>query len=194
MQQRSLKIYKPQDIEGLLNIDELKLKTTQECNDLLEQTRKKCEVLEKETYDAALDKLHKEQLSIFEKSYKKVDAFFEGAKIELNSVLKVVFDKIKMDENSVKILTNLLYVEIEKLKIKSNKMIIYANGHILPTLQANIKEEYAANEGVYFDYEIKQDLSEHECLIESDYVMVRISVADFQEKVLKIITGNNKID
>ncbi len=187
MQDRSLKIYKPQDLEGLLNIDKLKLKTQQECDKLLEFTKNKCQTLEKETYDAAMQKFHKEQLELFEKTHKKVSDFFEASKYELNGILKVVFDKLKLEQSVCKVLTGLLFTEVEKLKIKSNKFTIYANSQILYTLQANIKEEYIAKEGVYFDYDIKNELSSDECLVESDYVMARINVNDFYEKALKVI-------
>ena len=193
MQDRSLKIYKPQDIEGLLNIDKLKLKTDEECEKLIEETRIKCATLEKETYETALNKLHVEQLQLFEQNHKKVDEFFNNSQQDLNDILKVVYDKIKMDENSVKILTNLLFAEVDKLKIKSNKFTVYANVNVLSLLQANIKEEYAGNDNVSFDYDIKQELRSEECMIESDYVMARISVADFQEKVLKVLF-NSHID
>ena len=190
---RSLKIYKPQDIEGLLNVEKLQLKTKEDCARALEDTRKKCETLEKETYDAALNKLHAEQMDIFEQSYKKVTNFFDEAQLDLNSILKVVFDKIKIDENSSKFLSNLLFAEVERLKIKCNKFTVYANNKILPIIQANIKEEYTLNDNVYFDYDIKQELRSEECLIESDFVMVRISVRDFHEKALKILAEQNKI-
>lgn len=190
MQDRSLKIYKPQDIDGLLNIDKLKLKTTQDCERMLEETKQKCALLEKNAYEEGLKKLHSEQAQLFQQTYSKVSDFFQSAQENLNGILKVLVEKMKMDENSVNILTSLLFAEVEKLKIKSLKFTIYANGNILPILQTNIRKEYDLHDGVQFDYDIKDDLRDEECLVESDYVMARISVVDFQEKVMKILAEN----
>jgi hypothetical protein len=189
MSRRSLKIYKPEDIEGLLNIDALNSKTKNESERLIQEAKIKCENLEKETYDNVMKKFHAEQLELFEKSFVKVNDFFKKSENELLSILKTVFSKMKLEEKSIEIMSNLIFDEVEKLKIKSQKFNIYANHKVIPLLQENIRNQFKLSESIYFDYDIKNDLSSHECLLESDYIMVRITIDDFHEKILQMFSG-----
>ena len=185
---RSLKIYKPQDIEDLLNIKEYKLRSQNECESLILDIQNKCETLKNESYDTGLKKLHEEQLKLLETCKLKVDKFFKTSQEELHSILRVLFDKLNMDENSSKTLTSLLFSEVEKLKIKGNKFTLHANAQILPTLKEYVVAEYKMENEIFFDYEIKNELRLEECIVESEFVMARISVNDFKERVFHILT------
>lgn len=194
MSERSLKIYKPQDIEGLLNIEKLNAETAEKCKKMLQDTEAKCKAMEKTTYDEVLKKFHEEQLKLFNLCHGKVEKFFQSAHDDLNEILNILIEKIKTDENFVKILTNLLFDEVDKLKIKSNKFTIYANNEVLPLLKSNIRTNFDSSDGLSFDYDVRPDLNSQECMVESNYVLARLSIADFREKVTKILDYKNKVD
>ncbi len=190
MPQRSLKIYKPEDLENLLDIDQAKQKTAAECQKLYEDTKQKCMELESQTVFEAKDKFYKEQLELLEKTFKKIDNFFEKSREDLFSVLTLVCQKLKVEQNVFILLTRLLYAEIDKLKIKSNKFTIHGNSVILSHLKSRVEEQYQGIETISFEYELKENLQDDECLLESEYVVVRIRVKDFEENILNLFSSS----
>lgn len=188
MATRSLKIYTPQDLEGLQDIEHLKQTTHETCEALLADARKKCEDLKTEAYQSGLDKLHSEQLALLGESHAKVTEFFARMTTQFQALLQTLCEKLKTHRTMTESLSALLFAEVDRLKIKSQKFTIYANPSILPALQKHVKSEYE-NESLSFDFDVRPDLADDECLVESDYVMVRIAVADFYERVWQALLG-----
>jgi hypothetical protein len=187
MQERSLKIYKPQDIDDLQDIKRLKERTQEECRQLLEETKQKCVQLEKETYDKALRELQVEQEKLLFQCQKKVSSFFQGAQEDLQSVLKTIFNKLKVEQTSVQTLSQLMLTELDRLKLKSQKFVLYANSVTLPALQSFVREQILTQEKLAFDFDLNSSLQDEECVLESEYVVVRINVNDFLQNVMRVL-------
>jgi hypothetical protein len=185
---RSLKIYKPQDIDDLVNIREYKKKARQDCETLVLEVQQKCEVLKKEAYDTSVQQLYQEQLKLLEMCQQKVNRFFKNAQLELNGIVRVLSDKLYMDESMSKTLAHLVFSEVEKLKIRSTKFTVHAHAQVLGEIKKFVEQEYKGENEIMFDFMAKNELRFEECLLESEYVMARISVNDFKEKVLHILT------
>lgn len=169
------KILKPKDIDNLLYTHKLRSEVEAECAALKEQTRKE-----------VLEKIHTEHAELLLKSRQKMDDFTKNLKEELSKFVKDIFAKLRVETKVSERLYALASREIEKLGKKSQRIVIHALPDLLTTLRTQIEEHFESDKN-YFEFSPSTTLSSNECLVENDYSVVRVSLDDFEEKIVGLL-------
>lgn len=169
------KILKPKDIENLLYTHKLKSEVEAECDAIKKQTQKD-----------VLEKIHAEHAELLKKSRQKMDHFTKNLKEELNHFVKDIFAKLRVETKTSERLYALASREIEKLGKKSQRIVIHALPDLLARLRTQIEKHFDSDKN-YFEYMASTTLSDNECLIENDFSVVRVSLDDFEEKIMDLL-------
>ncbi len=176
------RVLKAKDANNILELDEyLKLKKKQN-DQLIAETEKKIEVLKKKVYEEI-------SAEIRSKNEEQLDELYTNLEQVLKTIDEKLFDII------YQILTKLGYLQVNSLQIRN--LIQEEIGNLIGQKQVKIlinermaekiKSEFNEPVSKQLTWAIKNELSDEECICETNMWTLRIDLATLKKQINRIL-------
>jgi hypothetical protein len=179
------KVFKHQDLEKVFDADKYKKEIEQRCDKLLKDTQKKCSDLEKELQAKYKKDFHSQQVELSSKIEAKMKAFFVSYEKEVMNIVLSVVTKLGIDVSDSTKLFQLIHDKISSAMAERLQMSVSANQKTLVFLRGKIDEAFP--EAQNFNYSVKDDLADDECILETDYTYTKVDVSQYFDEFSKIV-------
>lgn len=179
------KVLKHQDLEKVINAEKFKKETERQCQKLLKDTEKKCADLEKQLQEKYKKEFHHQQVELAEKIQGKMKSFFDAMEKEAMNTILAVVTKLGVDVPDTSKLFHLIRDKINIAMAERLQMSVLANQKTLLFLREKIDEVFP--DAPNFNYAVKDDLADDECILETDYTYTKVNVSQYFEEFSRIV-------
>lgn len=184
------KVYKHKDLEKIFNADKHKEDTEKYCENLVQETQKKCEQLEKDLRVKYEKLFSEQQVEMASKIESKLRSFFQNVEKEIFNITTQVVTKLGADLPPSTKIFNLIRDKINSTISENLKMSVLANQKTLLFLREQIESHFPESNNLTFA--VKDDLRDDECILETDYIYVKVDINQYFDEFSKIVSSLSK--
>jgi flagellar biosynthesis/type III secretory pathway protein FliH len=176
-----IKVLNSSEVTMLDELSKYKQQVTQECQDLLDTTKKECEVLKKKSQAEIHKKLQKLSHELYESNYKRMQQVLQLLEEDIHGLIYKILHKLNIqDISATQVATQITndvseFIPNKSFTLRCHKNDIEKLKELLLDLDSDIKFKSDSSLGV------------NECIIESEIVTIYVDIESCKNQILKLL-------